>query len=241
MPSVIARARLGFPASWWSFRHRIHKSSSVNGTKWHWLAAFEKVSIPDLQVQKRFRIYWRNGLVHPPQIAAPGGTRCQHLRHGSRGSSSSGWLGSTPAGSLCRGTRTIEPRAQRLSLGGVAHRRSFDRDAQGSGELPTHAPVLELRRLHEGAEGAEDCRFAARAIFGRFVQSSRAASMPCDNSLQPPQPPEQKGPARPAFGEPIPNQNTPVQPNTRSTKHASDSSKAKQDEGYAKYREIVQS
>jgi hypothetical protein len=23
-----------------------------NGTKWHWLAAFEKVSIPDLQAQK---------------------------------------------------------------------------------------------------------------------------------------------------------------------------------------------
>jgi hypothetical protein len=77
----------------------------------------------------------------------------------------------------------------------------------GAGNYPLMHPIL-LRRLHEGAE---ECRFAARAFFGTFVQPSPAASIPCDHSLRPPQPPEQKEPARPAFGEPIPNPNTRVQ------------------------------
>jgi hypothetical protein len=41
-------SELGFPASWSFSEHRIHESFSVNGTMWHWLAAFEKVFIPDL-------------------------------------------------------------------------------------------------------------------------------------------------------------------------------------------------
>jgi hypothetical protein len=36
------------------------------GTKWHWLATFEKVFIPDLQAQKRFRPQDRNGLAQAP-------------------------------------------------------------------------------------------------------------------------------------------------------------------------------
>jgi hypothetical protein len=43
-----------------------------NGTKWHWLAAFEKVSIPDLQAQKRFSLSSRNVLVHSPSARARG-------------------------------------------------------------------------------------------------------------------------------------------------------------------------
>ncbi len=62
-----------------------------------------------------------------------------------------------------------------------------------------------LRRLHEGSE---DCRFAARAIFATFVQSSRAASMHCHHSLRPPQPRGQKQSAPPALRELIPNHTT---------------------------------
>jgi hypothetical protein len=80
----------------------------------------------------------------------------------------------------------------------------------GAGNYPLMHPVLELRRLHEDGEGVEDCRFAARAIFDTFVQPSRAASIPCDHSLRPPQPPEPQEPARPPFGEPIPIPKTPV-------------------------------
>jgi hypothetical protein len=38
-------------------------SFSGHGTKWHWLATFEKVFISDLQVQKRVRSRSGNGLV----------------------------------------------------------------------------------------------------------------------------------------------------------------------------------
>ena len=89
----------------------------------------------------------------------------------------------------------------------------------GSRESPAHAPCpgvdskhadRRLRRLHEGAEGAEDCSFDVRAIFGTVVQSSPAAPTYCDRSLRPPQPRGQKEPARPALREPIPNRKTLV-------------------------------
>ena len=85
---------------------------------------------------------------------------------------------------------------------------------KGAGNHPLMHPVLtwiskhadrRLRRLHEGSE---DCRFAARAIFATFVQSSRAASMHCHHSLRPPQPRGQKRSAPPALRELIPNHTT---------------------------------
>jgi hypothetical protein len=41
----------------------------VNGTKWHWLATFPKVSIADLQAQKGFKGPSRNRLVQSPTEA----------------------------------------------------------------------------------------------------------------------------------------------------------------------------
>jgi hypothetical protein len=61
------QSELGFLASWSFFRQGIHESFSVNGTKWHWLATFEKVFIPDLQGPKRFSIRVPNGLEQSPR------------------------------------------------------------------------------------------------------------------------------------------------------------------------------
>jgi hypothetical protein len=77
--------------------HRI--SLRGYGTKWHWLATFEKVFSPDLQAQKRFSNLSQNGLeqspsarswaigsgvsqrgfVRPLRIAALGGTKWRKM------------------------------------------------------------------------------------------------------------------------------------------------------------------
>jgi hypothetical protein len=58
--------------------------SRTNGTKWHWLATFEKVFISDPQAQQRLRTLSPNGLVQPATARgadmAQSGTGWQHFR-----------------------------------------------------------------------------------------------------------------------------------------------------------------
>jgi len=76
-----------------------------------------------------------------------------------------------------RGTPTIEPRARLLSLGAVARKEGFERDAQWSWELhaPLMHPVLEwIRSTRIG--GFEDCTKVpkvAKIAGSPRVQSSR--------------------------------------------------------------------
>ncbi len=66
-------------------------------------------------------------------------------------------------------------RRAKVRLGAVAARKASTGTLNGAGNYPLMHLVLEIiRRLHEGSE---DCRFAGRAIFGTFVQSSRADSV----------------------------------------------------------------
>ena len=58
---------IGLGASERGFAHRGSRRRS--GTKWHWLATFEKVFIPDLQAQKRLSARVPNGLVTVPWCA----------------------------------------------------------------------------------------------------------------------------------------------------------------------------
>jgi hypothetical protein len=78
--------------------------------------------------------------------------------------------------------RGVPTRAAPGASGRSSHALRFSRSARsptspasigtltGAGNYPLMHSVLALRRLHEGSE---ECRFAARAIFGTFVQSSK--------------------------------------------------------------------
>jgi hypothetical protein len=57
----------------------VRRIAALGGTKWHWLATFEKVFIPDLQGDKRFGVLFRNGLVQPATAGCAGGTKWQLL------------------------------------------------------------------------------------------------------------------------------------------------------------------
>jgi hypothetical protein len=160
-----------------------------------------------------FRTYSRNGLVHSPRIAAPDGAKCQQLRRSSSGSSSSGWLGQTPA-------RSSRPCTSSVFIPIPWHVVPLTCER---GAYPLMHPVLALQdRLHEDCTKMAKIARAANlqsspssCNLRHFVQSSSAASMPCDHSLRPPQPTEPKEPTRPAFGEPIPNPNTRVKNDSR--------------------------